>query len=158
MIRDTDIVKTFNKNAIEIFKQVIHIDLNDGRVSLDSEIIFYDGVIVVVALSGVISGQIMINISEELAKLICLKLMGGVPVVNIDRDAKKDIFSLCKLIIGNSCASLYENGVSMNVTSYGIIQGRDFDYMVLDRKATIITYEDLSEKMGMIILLNTKEK
>lgn len=158
MISDFYIAHIFNKNTIELFRQVADIELKDGKVSLDSGIKFYDGIITAVSLSGVLSGQIIINVSYELARLICLKVMGGIPIVDVSKEAKETIFNLFKLIIGNSCVSLYENGVSMKVISSYVLEGRDCVYMSLYKKTIMIKYNTLLEKMGMIILLDINEK
>ncbi len=111
-----------------------------------------------VSFSGTVSGQIIINVSDELVRLICLRTNNNIPIVEIDNDAKKIIFNLGKLIIGNSCASFYESGVSIEATSYCIIEGDNINYTSISKKITMIDYKTQMHELNMILILDTNEE
>lgn len=82
----------------------------------------------------------------------------GIPIVEINNDVKKTIFDIAKLIVGNSCISFYENGVSMDVVSHCIIEGYGISYTSLDKNISIIDYEVSTKKMNMKIMLDIDDK
>lgn len=90
-IRDLKIDEIFNRNTKETFKQFVDIDLNE-KIYKTSDIKFNDGVSIIVSFSGTFSGQIIINIPAELAKIIYHRYVKGVLAIEIDRNVKESIF------------------------------------------------------------------
>lgn len=152
-IIDLKIDEIFNKNTKEIFKQFINMDL-DEKTYKSSDIKFNDGVSIIVSLSGILSGQVIVNIPRELAKIIYHRHKKGVLAVEIDGNVRKSILELWKIIIGNSCASFYENGVSIELGSYCMIEGNDVNYTTIDKNVTIIQYETALTEANMITILD----
>jgi len=132
-------------------------NLNE-TICKSSDIRLHDGVSVMVCLSGTISGQITINFSEELVKFIYQRYTKGIPVVEIDNEVKETIFTLSKLIIGNSCASLYGNGISMEVSSCCIVDGYNVNYISVNRNVSVIYYETSLEEMNIMLILDIDEE
>lgn len=95
---------------------------------------------------------------EELTKLIYSRSNKGILIAEIDNKVKEAIFELAKLIIGNSCISFYENGVSIDLVGKCILEGYDIIYTSIMKNMTIITYEASIENMKMQILLDFDEK
>ena len=156
-ISNIEIDEIFNKNTKEVFKQFVDIDLVE-RVYKTSDIKLYDGVSIVVSFSGIVSGQIIINITSELAKVIYHRYRKGILAIEIDKNVKEAIFELSKVIIGNSCASFYANGISMEIASYCIIDGNDVNYTSVDKKVTIINYKTSLSDMKMMLVLDINGK
>lgn len=156
-IPSLEIAEIFNKNTKEIFKQFVDTDL-DEKIYKTSDTKLYDGVSVIVSFSGIISGQIVISISGELSKVIYHRYMKGILAIEIDKDVKEAVFKLSKLIIGNSCASFYGNGVSMEICSYCIVEGCDIKYTSIDKNVTIIDYETSLMDMNIMLILDIDGK
>lgn len=156
-ISNIEIDEVFNKNTKDVFKQFVDIDL-DERVYKASDIKLYDGVSIVVSFSGIVSGQIIVNITSELTKVIYHRYTKGILAVEIDKNVKETIFELSKLIIGNSCASFYGNGISMEIASYCITEGNDVSFTWIDKEITIIDYETLLSEMRMMLILDINGK
>ncbi|MFA5523983.1 MAG: hypothetical protein WDA24_06475 [Tissierellales bacterium] len=147
----------FNRNTKEIFKQFVSIDL-DEKVYNSSETVLYDGISIIGSFSGIVSGQIIMNISSELAKVIYHRYTKGILAIDIDKEVKDTIFQLAKLIIGNSCASFYENGLSTEIVSSSIVEGKDINYIWINKNITIINYETSMPDMKMMLILDISGK
>lgn len=122
-----------------------------------SDIKFNDGISIIVSLSGILSGQVIVNIPRELAIIIYHRHKKGILAIEIDGNVKESILELWKLIIGNSCTSFYGNGVTVELGSYCMIEGNDVKYTAVDKKATIIQYETSLAETNIILVLDFYE-
>ncbi|MGF7056693.1 chemotaxis protein CheX [Brassicibacter mesophilus] len=113
---------------------------------------------VVIGVTGILSGQIIVGFTQNLAMYFSSKMLGNM-VVTLDEQVKKSVFELCKLIIGNSCISLFDSGVSVNIVSMCIINGENIEYSSIDQEIICIPFEAQHGKMLVYLQLsNSKDK
>lgn len=84
------------------------------------------GVLVNIGLIGMLSGNVIYNISTESAKNIASKMMMGMPVTEFDGMAQSAIGELGNLLAANAAISLESIGVQIDISPPTLIVGESF--------------------------------
>jgi chemotaxis protein CheX len=82
-------------------------------------------VLVLIGLTGKISGCAVITFSREVACKIASAMMMGVPVPELDEMAKSAIGELCNMILGNTATLFSQKGVDIDITPPTIMTGEN---------------------------------
>lgn len=80
-------------------------------------------VLVLIGLTGKISGSAVITFSREIACKIASSMMMGIPVPELDEIAKSAIGELCNMILGNTATLFSKHGISIDITPPTIMTG-----------------------------------
>lgn len=111
---------------------------------------------VVIGISGLLSGQILVGLTQELAMYIGTKMLGNM-VVTLDEQVKSSVLELCKLIIGNSCVTLFHSGVSVRITSISVISGESIEYSSIGQEIICVPFEAQYGKMLIYLHISNSE-
>ena len=85
-----------------------------------------NGVLVNIGLIGMLSGNVIYNISTDSAKSIASKMMMGMPVAEFDAMAQSAIGELGNLLAANAAISLEGIGVQIDISPPTLIVGDSF--------------------------------
>ncbi|WHH61352.1 chemotaxis protein CheX [Petroclostridium sp. X23] len=85
----------------------------------------YNGgnVLVLIGLTGKISGCAVITFSTEVACKIASAMMMGVVVTELDEMAKSALGELCNMILGSTATLFSQKGISIDITPPTIMTG-----------------------------------
>ena len=140
-------------NTKETIKQLANINMSEMKPYITRNLILGNCVNVVMGVSGIFSGQIIVGFTQNLVVYLASKMLGNM-VITLDEQVKRSIFDLCKVIIGNSCISLFDSGVSVKITSSSIINGENIEYSSIGQKITCIPFEAQQGKMIVYLQLS----
>lgn len=77
-----------------------------------------------IGVTGNLSGNVLMNMSEETAKQVASKMMCGMEVSSFNDMAKSAISELGNMIAGNAAASFSNNGQVINITPPTLYTGK----------------------------------
>jgi len=146
-INSLTLINTFIKNTKEIIKQVTHIDIQSSQPYKTNKLIFTECLMVSVGVSGFFAGQILVFFNENLALFLSSKMQEDILFVTVDNQVKESILDISKLIIANSLSKMYENGISFEINSTGILQGSHIKYFSDKQEVVCIPFEIAEGKM-----------
>lgn len=89
-----------------------------------------DNVLVMIGLTGKISGSVVINFSKNVACNIASAMMMGMPVPELDEIAKSAIGELCNMILGNTATVFSQKGINIDITPPTILIGDNIELTV----------------------------
>ena len=95
----------------------------------------------VIGLMGSVRGNISYSFSMETARKIASSMMMGMPVTEIDEDARSAIAELSNLITGKGCKILSSNESYTDFTTPTFIIGNDILFLINTVKTLTINVE-----------------
>ena len=109
----------------------------------------------VVGLIGSVRGNIAYSFSEDTAKKFASAMMMGMPVEEVDEDARSAISELSNLITGRGCKILSNNEVFTDFTTPTFIIGKNIYFLISTVKTLAINVEtsagDMQVNIGLEI-------
>lgn len=108
-------------------------------------------VVVLIGLTGKISGSAVMAFNREFACKIASSMMMGAPVPEFDEIAKSAIGELCNMILGNTATLFSKMGMTLDITPPTIFTG---DNIILSTHQSIIECVQLNFDDGNIIELD----
>jgi chemotaxis protein CheX len=116
-------INPFIEASQQVFQMMTGIKPELGNVHLKSSPYAGDSIAVIVGLTGKIRGQVIISLCIDTAKTIASKMMGGVPVYELDDFAKSAISELGNMIMGNTATILFSRGIGIEITPPSLLMG-----------------------------------
>ena len=83
---------------------------------------------VVVGFSGQLSGQVVYTMDEDCGLYLASKVMMGAPVAAMDDMAKSAVSELANIISGNVAATLFNQGVIVDITAPTFLDVSDVQF------------------------------
>lgn len=124
------IINPLLKASKDIFMQVGNIRIEEEQPYVMKDIVLNNNIGVIIGITGSIKGQVLINIPEDIGKKIASNMMRGIPIAAFDDVAKSAICELGNMIVGNAATGLYDMGMTIDITSPSIIEGKGMTYSV----------------------------
>ena len=85
-----------------------------------------NGVLVNIGLLGMLTGNVIYNITADSAKNIASKMMLGMPVTELDAMAQSAVGELGNMLAANAAVTLEALGVQIDISPPGLIIGTPF--------------------------------
>lgn len=126
------------KNSKDILIQVGNISIKRGELFKKSEINLDSKIGVIVGITGKLSGQIVFSFPDEYGKKIASFALGDIPIVTLDDKSKVSLCHAVNLILGNTLTNLMEDGLILDMTPCGILEGSENTYSFPDYDITSI--------------------
>jgi chemotaxis protein CheX len=141
-------INPFITASTKIISEITGITPKLGKVYLKNTPYKSENILVLIGLTGKISGNVVITLSVETACKITSAMMMGMPVTEIDEMAKSAIGELCNMILGNTATIFSTNGVEIDITPPTILIGDNMQLSI--HKSVIICIPILFEDGSMI--------
>ena len=85
-------------------------------------------VVISLGVTGDVSGVIMLNISEDIAKLVASKMINGRKIEEFDEVAKSALSELANMVAVNSISFFSKGGFNVNITPPSLYIGKDMNF------------------------------
>lgn len=118
-----DSLNPFIQSAHQVFEMVCQCKLVNEKIVREEIVLNADNVTVMLGVTGSLTGQVCITMTETQAKDIASKMMCGMPVPVLDDLAKSAISELGNMIMGNAATILSTNNVLVDITPPTLITG-----------------------------------
>ena len=116
-------INPFLMSARSVMQTVCGIDIKFGKIEKTDFKLDGDPMLIMLGITGELSGQACFVISIEIAKKIASKMMMGMPVEEFDDMARSAISELGNMVMGNAATILSNNNVLIDITPPTIITG-----------------------------------
>ena len=120
---DVNVINPFLEAAISTLKAVAQVELTVGKPCV-KELNFTDNsVLIIVGVTGAMSGQVVINAKADVAKDIASRMMMGMPVDELNEMALSAISELGNITMGTAATILSTRGIVIDITTPMLQQG-----------------------------------
>ncbi len=120
----------FIEASINIIKQTTGLYPRLGEIFIRSEPYTQEDLIVLIGLTGQISGSAVITFKKEVACKIASAMMMGIPVNELDEIAKSAIGELCNMVLGNTATIFSTKGINIDITPPTIFTGQNMELSI----------------------------
>ncbi|MBW5447363.1 chemotaxis protein CheX [Cohnella sp. CFH 77786] len=109
-------INPFLESARMVIEQMVQVRPSTGQLAL-KDIKFTDHQVwIQIGLTGQMTGDIVLGLSETVALRIISAMMGGFVITEIDDIGRSAISELGNMISGNASTMLYNQGVHVDIT------------------------------------------
>ncbi|MFH1737773.1 MAG: chemotaxis protein CheX [bacterium] len=148
-------INPFIDSAINVLQQMAGLSSERGDLGLRDSVIPNHEVAVVLGIVGQVNGQVAYSMSQESAKEIASRMMGGMPVNTFDQMPKSAIAELGNMITGNASAALEKQGIQCNISPPTLITGEKMKIYTAKLQTLVVP---LRTELGIIeICVGVKE-
>ncbi len=116
-------INPFLMSARSVMQTVCGVDIKFGKIEKTDFKLDGDPMLIMLGITGELSGQACFVMSIEIAKKIASKMMMGMPVEEFDDMARSAISELGNMVMGNAATILSNNNVLIDITPPTIITG-----------------------------------
>ncbi|MDF2984948.1 MAG: CheC protein [Eubacterium sp.] len=120
----------FIEASTNIIKQTTGLSPKLGDIFIRNEPYTQENVIVLIGLTGQISGSAVITFKNEVACKVASGMMMGTPVIELDEIAKSAIGELCNMILGNTATIFSTKGINIDITPPTILTGQNIEMSI----------------------------
>lgn len=115
-------INPFLVAATKILKDMCFIDTNIGKPTIKDCIFTSDTVVILIGITGVMSGQVMIALENIVACDIASK-MCMMPITQMDELSTSAICELGNMIMGNAATIFSTKGIEVDITPPTVCNG-----------------------------------
>ncbi|PKM53377.1 MAG: chemotaxis protein CheX [Firmicutes bacterium HGW-Firmicutes-5] len=146
---------TFDKR---VMKDFCNIDTEMGKPYLTKTVFEGDKFVILVGITGQLTGQVILSMSNETACNIASHMMMGMPVTELNDMAASAVSELANMILGNTATIFSTQGIIIDITPPSILVGKDMTITVSDSKTICVplTYES-DYALELNIAIKSKE-
>jgi chemotaxis protein CheX len=124
---NVEYINPFIEASRTVLQQIAAIEAKLGKVYLKDSPYKSDNVMVIVGVTGKIRGQVVFTMGKPVAMSIASRMMGGVPVIELDEISKSEISELTNMILGNAATILYNKGIGVEITPPSFLMGDNIE-------------------------------
>jgi len=124
---NVEYINPFIEASKTVLKQIADIEAKLGKVYLKESPFKSDNIMIIVGLTGKMRGQVIFTMSRATAMGIASRMMGGMPVVELDEMSKSAISELTNMILGNTATILYNRGIGVEITPPSFLVGDNIE-------------------------------
>ena len=112
-------INPFIEASLEVINQTTNFKPTIGRIFAKNNSYSGDGVVILIGLTGKISGNVVLSLSKKLALTISSAMMFGMPVNELDEMSKSAIAELANMILGHTANIFSKPYEHRHNTTYG---------------------------------------
>lgn len=146
---DKSIIIPFINAGSEIIYEFFHEKPTPGQVKIMDKITSNQGIIILVGITGDISGRIIIDLTLEQAHEFSKAILQEEIDKNDMELIESAIGELGNMVSGRAVSKLHEMGYTLRITPPTILKGKEFE--VLDQSHNMLVVP-LNTKVGSILL------
>lgn len=148
-------INPFIEAAQSVTKTLCNVDTNLGKVHLKQSPFSVNQIVIMIGVVGKIKGQVCFELSNETAKKIASKMMGGMTITELDEISKSAISEMGNMIMGSASTIFANNTVYIDITPPTLLSGEKIE--MSNKVPTIVVPLEL-ESIGQInIIINAEE-
>lgn len=121
-------INPFIEASVDVINQTTGFKPAIGKVYIKNSPYTGDGVVILIGLTGQISGNVVISLSKSLACNIASAMMMGMPVPELDEMAKSAIAELCNMILGHTANIFYKANMNIDITPPTVLTGDNMQF------------------------------
>ncbi len=133
----TDYMQPFIDASTMVINQVTGFTVSNGEIYEKEKPYLSDHIIVLIGMTGQISGNVVIAFEKETAFALASAMMMGMPVNELDEMASSALGELCNMILGNAVTLLSQKDIVIDITPPGILTGDNMKLSI--HKSNIIS-------------------
>lgn len=122
---DVTHINAFIQSVLTVLPQFGVNNIKKNKVSIKSRNIETTGVMINVGVVGDVKGNVVYSMNHEAAKNTASIMMMGMPVMELDDMSKSALTELANMVTANAATNLSNIGVSSNISTPTLIEGRD---------------------------------
>jgi chemotaxis protein CheX len=130
-------INPFIEASTNIIYQTTNLTPKLGKIYVKEAPYQGSNVLVLIGLTGKISGNAVISFNNDVACKIASAMMMGMPVTELDDIAKSAIGELCNMILGNTATIFSKKGTNIDITPPTILTGDNITLTV--HKSVIVS-------------------
>lgn len=151
---DVKLINPFLEASLDVIKTACNMDVTIGKPEITKTEFDESSVIIMLGITGQVKGQVLLDMSEEVAKQIASKMMMGMPIENLDDMALSAISELGNMIMGNA-ATIFSNGDTIiDITPPSTIRG----HLIVERYYSVNVCIPIISDNKTLIKLNVAVK
>lgn len=154
---DVNIINPFLLSAVNTCKMVSGFDLTIGKPYLRGLDFAPTEVLIMIGVTGAMTGQVIMCFPEENAKAIASAMMMGMPVETLDDMAISAISELGNMTMGNAATGHSEKGIIIDITPPIVQRGMVHLGVQSPVNICVPLMKDGAPFMSMNILVKRKE-
>jgi len=116
-------INPFIEASMKIINHTTGLSAKLGNVFVKDKPYTNESIIVLIGLTGQISGSAVISFNKPFALKIASSMMMGMQVNELDEMAKSAIGELCNMILGNTATIFSTRGINIDITPPTIFTG-----------------------------------
>ncbi|NLP29139.1 MAG: chemotaxis protein CheX [Clostridia bacterium] len=118
-------INPFIEASLEVINQTTNFKPTIGRIFAKNNSYSGDGVVILIGLTGKISGNVVLSLSKKLALTISSAMMFGMPVNELDEMSKSAIAELANMILGHTANIFFQNHMNIDITPPTVLTGEN---------------------------------
>ncbi|HCW03508.1 MAG TPA: chemotaxis protein CheX [Clostridium sp.] len=118
-------INPFIEASLEVINQTTNFKPTIGRIFAKNNSYSGDGVVILIGLTGKISGNVVLSLSKKLALTIASAMMFGMPVNELDEMSKSAIAELANMILGHTANIFFQNHMNIDITPPTVLTGEN---------------------------------
>lgn len=156
---NVEYVNPFLTAASSVMKDFCNIEVQMGKPYLTRTDFEGDKFLIIVGITGQLTGQCILSMSNETACDIASHMMMGMPVPELNDMAASAVSELSNMILGNTATLFSTQGKIIDITPPSICVGKDMSITVSDSKTICVPlhYDDNSKALEINIAIKDKE-
>ena len=145
----TEYIKPFIQASRMVFKSLFCIDTEIGRVYMKPSPYFSNSVLIIIGVVGGFKGQIYFEMTEETAKAISNKMMGGMEFTEFNDICKSAVSEMGNMVMGNASTLFSKDEIHIDITPPTLITGQKIE--ISNKMAAVVVPFSLQE-LGVLNL------
>ena len=122
-IIDVNTINPFLSSAVSVLQMASQINATIGKPKVKETYFTENSVLIMLGVTGQLEGQVILEITEENAKVLASNMMMGYEVPELDTMAMSAISELGNMIMGNSATVFSTQGTLIDITPPTVARG-----------------------------------
>ena len=135
---NVEYINPFLSAAKSVMKDICQIDTDMGKPYLTKTMFEGDKFVIMVGITGQLTGQAIFSMSNETACDIASHMMMGMPVPELNDMAASAVSELTNMILGNTATVFSTQNIIIDITPPSVLQGKDMEITVADSKTICV--------------------
>lgn len=150
---NVEYINPFLQAAKSVMKDFCNIEASMGRPYVTKTIFEGEKFVIMVGITGQLTGQVIFSMSDATACDIASHMMMGMPVNEMNDMASSAISELTNMILGNAATIFSTLDKLIDITPPSVLMGRDMEITVSDSKTICVplTYDNGSKSLELHI-------
>jgi chemotaxis protein CheX len=120
-------INPFIEASLDVINQTTGLKPSIGKVFTRTTPYNGNLVVIMIGLTGQISGSVVLSLSKNLACKIASAMMFGMPVPELDEMAKSAIAELANMTLGHTANIFYKANMSIDITPPTVLTGENME-------------------------------
>lgn len=141
---NVEYINPFIAAAKSVMQDICHIEAIMGKPFITKTIFEGDKFVIMVGITGQLTGQVIFSMSDSTACDIASRMMMGMPVPELNDMATSAVSELTNMILGNAATIFSTKAKIIDITPPSVLVGKDLEITVADSKTITVplTYDD----------------